>query len=402
MQPCEGGPLGKYKAMQADGEIHQDADQERVMARLERLYCELLDYPELTGHGKRLSAASWRIAQIFNWRKHKAERPRGLYIWGGVGRGKSMIMDLFYASIPSKAKRRVHFHEFMQDVHARLKRWRGYDAKQRVAAGGRASEDDPIPPVARELADEATVLCFDEFQVTDIADAMVLSRLFGELFQLGVIVVSTSNRPPEDLYKHGLNRQLFLPFIDLLNKELDVITLNGPRDYRLDRLKGVDTYLVPVNKETSDQLSAAFFQLTDRDVADRDKVPTDEIEVQGRKLFVPKAARGVAVFSFKRLCAAALGAADYLAVARRYHTVILVAVPLLGPENRNEAKRFVTLIDALYENGVKLLLNAEAAPESLYPHGDGAFEFERTVSRLMEMQSVDYLARGHGLGAPDS
>jgi cell division protein ZapE len=310
-----------------------------------------------------------------------------------------MLMDLFFELAPVRHKKRVHFHEFMLDIHARLKEWRGLSAKERAAKGGRASEDDPIPPVARQIALEATLLCFDEMQVTDIADAMVLGRLYKEMLERGVVIVATSNRVPDDLYKGGLNRQLFLPFIEKIKAEFDVVPLDGPTDYRYDRLKGMDTYYTPINEETTDKLSAAFFRMTDRNVEDRDKVPSDELTVQGRKLFVPKAARGVAVFSFKRLCASALGAADYLAVARAYHTVILVAIPQMGPDKRNEAKRFVALIDALYEHGVKLLCSAAVPPHELYEAGDGHFEFERTVSRLMEMQSEDYLHRGHGVQA---
>ncbi len=395
----ENGPLAAYEALEKEGEIRPDEDQLRVLGYFEKLYSELLDYPEISSGASGLSLKSWRFSHLFRWSGGDKKLPRGLYIYGGVGRGKSMLMDLFFDVAPVKSKKRVHFHEFMLDVHARLKEWRSLSGKERAARGGRASEDDPIPPVARQLAAEATLLCFDEMQITDIADAMVIARLFKEMMECGVVVVATSNRPPNDLYKDGLNRQLFLPFIDKLNADFDVITLNGPTDYRYDRLKGVDTYYTPVNSETTAKLSEAFFRLTDRDVENRDKVPSDELTVQGRKLFVPKAARGVAVFSFKRLCANPLGSADYLAIARAYHTVIMVAIPQLSKEKRNEAKRFVTFIDALYEHGVKFLCSAEVAPEELYPAGDGSFEFERTVSRLMEMQSEDYLARGHGIEA---
>ncbi|WCL54018.1 cell division protein ZapE [Gimibacter soli] len=391
------GPTARYHALQAAGEIRPDGDQARVVARLERLWGELKDYPELSGHATGLSVRSWRLSTLFSWGNNEKKVPRGLYLYGGVGRGKSMLMDLFFETAPVKAKKRVHFHEFMLDIHARLNAWRQMSPAERLKMGARATEDDPIPPIARQIAYEATLLCFDEMQVTDIADAMVLSRLFEGLMSRGVVIVATSNRPPKDLYKDGLNRQLFLPFIARLEAEFDVMTLDGPVDYRLDRMKGVETYLVPVDQETTDRLSAAFFKLTDRDVSDRDKVPSEELTVLGRTVFVPKAAKGVAVFSFKRLCASALGPADYLTIARHYHTVILVAIPKLGPAKRNEARRFVTLIDALYEHGVKLLCNAEVPPEALYTEGDGAFEFERTVSRLMEMQSEDYLARGHGV-----
>ncbi len=393
----EHGPLDAYRALETDGEIRPDNDQLRIIDHFERLFRELTVYPEISARAKGLSIKSWRLAHFFRWSGGDKKPPRGLYIYGGVGRGKSMLMDLFYDVAPLKAKKRVHFHEFMLDVHARMKAWRSLGGKERAALGGRASEDDPIPPVARQMAHEATLLCFDELQVSDIADAMILSRLFNELMECGVVVVATSNRPPDDLYKDGLNRPLFEPFIEKIKTEFDVVALNGPTDYRYDRLKGVETYYSPVNTATTEKLSEAFFRLTDRDVDDRDKVPSDELIVQGRKLFVPKSARGVAVFSFKRLCASALGSADYLAIARAYHTVILVAIPQLGREKRNEAKRFVTLIDALYEHGVKFLCSAEVPPADLYPSGDGAFEFERTVSRLIEMQSEDYLHRGHGV-----
>ncbi len=389
------GPLAAYNRLKEEGEIRPDEDQARVVGRLQRLHDELIDYPEIGAHGSGLSIKNWRLAQLFK-KSRKTKVPEGVYLVGGVGRGKSMLMDLFYEVAPLKSKKRVHFHEFMLDVHARMKIWRGLSGKERAALGGRASEDDPIPPVARQIAAEATLLCFDELQVTDIADAMVLGRLFKELLERGVIIVSTSNRQPDDLYKDGLNRQLFLPFIAMIKNTFDVMTLDGPTDYRYDRLKGVDTYYTPVNQETTDKLSAAFFRLTDRDVENRDKVPSAELTVQGRTLFVPKSARGVAVFSFKRLCANPLGSADYLAIARAYHTVIMVAIPRLSKDKRNEAKRFVTFIDALYEHGVKFLCSAESRAEDLYPEGDGSFEFERTVSRLIEMQSEDYLTRGHG------
>lgn len=392
----ENALLASYQTRKDEGEIRPDADQERVVDRLAQLYDELKEYPEITDRRAGLSIKSWRLAHFFRWSGGDRSPPRGVYLYGGVGRGKSMLMDLFYEVAPIKAKRRVHFHEFMLDIHARIKAWRSMSGKERAALGGRASGDDPIPAVARQIAVEATLLCFDELQVTDIADAMVLGRLYKELLECGVVIVATSNRPPDDLYKGGLNRQLFLPFIDMIKQTFDVLTLNGETDYRYDRLKGVQTYYTPVDADSTKALSDAFFRLTDRDVEDAGKVPSATLTVQGRELFVPKAARGVAVFSFKRLCANALGSADYLSIARTYHTVIMVAIPQLSKDKRNEAKRFVTFIDAIYEHGVKFLCSAEVVPEDLYPAGDGSFEFERTVSRLMEMQSEDYLARGHG------
>jgi cell division protein ZapE len=258
-------------------------------------------------------------------------------------------------------------------------------------------EGDPIEPVADEIADEAKLLCFDEMQVTNPADAMILSRLFGKLLEEGVKVVTTSNRPPRDLYKDGLNRELFVPFIELIERRMLVVEVNGPTDYRLHRLQGVDVWHVPNGTQSTAELAQAFFQLTDYPVEDRAKVPAEDIDVGGgRTLHVPKSLKGVAVFSFKKLLGEARGAADYLAIARRYHTVILVGVPVMGQEMRNEAARFVTFIDALYEHKVKLLAAADAEPQGLYPSGEGTFEFQRTISRLEEMQSAEYLAEGHG------
>lgn len=391
---AEQGPLARYRALLADGELRPDAEQERVARRLQRLHDDLRDY-RCAGPKRSLGLRNWAVFRRLNVERPDGRAPNGVYLWGGVGRGKSMLMDLLYETAPVAAKRRLHFHEFMAEVHERIHRWRRLSPKERVAEGGRASDDDPIPAVARQLAQTACLLCFDEMQVTDVADAMIIGRLMGELLDRGVLLVITSNRPPEDLYKDGLNRPLFMPAIELMQTRLDVLGLNGPTDYRLNRLKGLPTYLVPLNDETTLIMRRNFFAMTDRSIDDADKVPTGEIEVQGRRLFVPKAARGVAVFSFKRLCANPLGAQDYLAIARRFHTVFIVGIPQMGPDKRNEAKRFVTLIDTFYDNGVKLICNAEVEPQHLYPAGDGAFEFERTVSRLMEMQSEAYLARGH-------
>jgi cell division protein ZapE len=295
-----------------------------------------------------------------------------------------MLMDLFFHHVAIDRKRRVHFAEFMLEVHGR------------IAIERRKEQGDPIPPVAAALAEEARLLAFDEMMVTNSPDAMILSRLSTALIEAGVTVVTTSNRAPDDLYKNGLNREHFLPFIALVKERLDVLALNGPVDYRRDRLGQQDTWLVPNGPAATAELSAAFFRLTDYPPEDRAHVPSEELTVQGRTLHVPKALKGVAVFSFKRLCGEARGSADYLAIARRFHTVILVGIPILGPENRNEAARFVSLIDALYEHKVKLLAAADAQPDALYPRGDGAFEFQRTVSRLEEMRSDEYLAEGHG------
>ncbi len=363
--------LKRYAALLASGELKPDPEQAAAAQRLADLATALQATPK---RGSTL----WRVLG------RKPEPPRGLYIWGGVGRGKSMLMDLFFDSLDIRRKRRVHFAEFMLEVHQRL-------------AAERAKElGDPIPPLAKAFAEETRLLAFDEMMVTNSPDAMILSRLFTHLLDEGVTVVTTSNRPPADLYKNGLNREHFLPFIALIETKLDVITLNGPTDYRRDRLGQVDTWLVPNGPQATATLSGDFFRLTDFPVEDRAHVPSEELIVQGRTLHVPKAIKGVAVFSFKRLCGEARGAADYIAIARRFHTVILVGIPKLGPDMRNEAARFVALIDALYEHKVKLLAAADAEPAQLYEAGDGRFEFERTISRLEEMRSDEYLAQGHG------
>lgn len=369
--------IALYDRLVAAGELRPDPDQADAAARLAAL-AEAFEHPARPGLLDRL-------------RGQRPPAPRGVYLWGGVGRGKSMLMDLFFANVAYPAKRRVHFHEFMMEVHDRLRVERAREV------------GDPIAPVAAAIAGEARLLCFDEMVVNNSADAMILSRLFTAMIDGGVTVVATSNRPPGELYKDGLNREHFLPFIALLEARLDILPLNGPTDYRLERLGGFPTWYVPNGPAATDALSRAFFRLTDYSPEDRAHVPSEDIAVPGgRTLHVPKALKGVAVFSFKRLCAEARGAADYLAVARRYHAVIIVGIPVLGPERRNEAARFVTLIDELYEHKVKLLAAADAEPEGLYPAGDGSFEFARTVSRLMEMRSRDYLAEGHQGGAAAS
>jgi cell division protein ZapE len=357
-----------YSRLLQDQELKGDPAQQRAVVALDRLAQALAN-----GRG---------ILGLFG--KPKAALA-GVYLWGGVGRGKSMLMDLAYASIDLEPKRRVHFHAFMLETHQRLK------------AARATEEGDPVEDVAEAIAEEAKLLCFDEMQVTNAADAMILSRLFEKLLERGVRVIATSNRPPSDLYKDGLNRELFLPFITTIETRFDVVEVNGPTDYRLDRLAGVEVWHVPNGPEATEALSRAFFQLTDYAVENRDKVPSEDLPVGGgRSLHVPKSFKGVAVFSFRRLCGEPRGAADYLAIAQRFHTVIIVGIPVMGPEMRNEAARFVTLVDELYEHRVKLLAAADAEPAGLYPLGDGRFEFERTSSRLEEMRSVEYLAKGHG------
>jgi cell division protein ZapE len=366
------GMLARYEQLIANGELRSDPDQRRAAARLDALQKELeADQP------------GGLLAQLFG--KKQAD-PRGVYMWGGVGRGKSMLMDLFHETLSIDEKRRVHFHAFMQEVHQMMRAWR------EVRPG------DPIPHVANDIAQDARCLAFDEMVVTNSADAMIMSRLFTHLIcEEGVTVVTTSNRPPPDLYKDGLNREHFLPFIDLVEAQLDVLSLNGPTDYRLDRIGDMKTWYAPISDEATEQVREVFFRLTDFAPEDAANVPSEELSISAkRSLHVPKSLKGVAVFSFKRLCGEARGAPDYLAIARIYHTIIIVGIPRMGPQNRNEAARFVTLIDALYEHRVKLFATAATKPEELYKAGDGSFEFERTVSRLNEMQSDEYLALGHG------
>ncbi len=368
-----GGLLARYDALVAAGELQPDADQRAAAERLARLQAELEAVPKR-------GSVLWRALS------RKPDAVQGVYLWGGVGRGKSMLMDLFVHTLDIARKRRVHFHAFMQEVHALL----------REARKGKSG--DPIPPVARTLAQDVRCLAFDEMVVNNSADAMIMSRLFRALIvDEGVTVVATSNRAPPELYKEGLNREHFLPFIDLIHERLDVLPLNGPFDYRLDRLAGIASWHAPIGPVATEQVREVFFRLTDYKPEDAAHVPSGELDLGGgRKLHVPKSLKGVAVFSFKRLCGEARGAPDYLAIARAYHTVIIVGIPQMGPDMRNEAARFVTLIDALYEHRVKLFATAASAPEDLYPAGDGAFEFERTVSRLKEMQSDAYMALGHG------
>jgi cell division protein ZapE len=364
--------LARYDAAVAGGELRPDPAQRAIAQRLARLAEELEAVPK---RGSLL----WKVL------KRRPEPPRGVYLWGGVGRGKSMLMDLFFSCVGIEAKRRVHFHEFMQEVHERLR----VERSREVA--------DPVMPVADALAEEVRLLAFDEMIVTNSADAMIVSRLFTRMMSHDVTVVATSNRAPNQLYLNGLNREHFLPFIALLEERLDIIALDGETDYRLARLAGFPTWYVPNGQAATDALSRAFFRLTDFPVEDRANVPSEDIPVQGRTLHVPKALKGVAVFSFRRLCGEPRGVPDYLAIARRYHTVIVVGIPIFDADKRNEAARFKLLVDTLYEHGVKLLAAADAEPEKLYTGGDDGFEFERTVSRLMEMRSAEYLAKGHGV-----
>ena len=360
------GPTALYRERIAAGEIHTDAAQERVVARLERLHDALRDYrPAAERRG------------LLGWLGLTEPRPipKGIYLWGPVGRGKSMLMDMFFAAAPVERKRRVHFHAFMLDVHDRIEQER------------RAHSEEPVAKVAADLASEAMLLCFDEFQVNDIADAMILERLFRALFEAGTVVVATSNRQPERLYEDGLQRDRFLPFIALLQERLDNVELDSGRDYRLARMRGRKVYHWPNDATAHAALASAFADLTDGA-----EVRSETLTVLGRPLVAPRVGRNVAWFSFEELCARPLAAADYLALAERYAAIVVDGIPRLSPRERNEAQRFHILIDALYEARALLVASAETPPEQIYIAGDGAFEFERTVSRLIEMQSEDYLA----------
>ncbi len=353
----------RYRAAVSRGELKDDAAQRHAAQSLQTLARALSHYRP----GRRLFFAP-------------ASPPRGIYIWGDVGRGKSMLMDLFFAEAPAKAKLRTHFNSFMVETHARI-----HEERQREGS------DDPIPPVARAITERARLLCFDEFQVSDVADAMILSRLFEQLFERGVVIVATSNTSPDRLYEGGLNRQLFVPFIEEIKQRLDIVELNGPVDYRLQRMSGLNVYLHPPGAEADAAMDAAWQRLTDVKRGGAVK-----LTVLGRTLTVPQTAKGVARFSFEELCASPLAAADYLAIAHSFHTVLIDHIPKLGAEQRNAARRFVVLIDTFYDEGVKLICSAATPPDALYETGDGVDAFRRTASRLHEMQSEDYLRRGHG------
>ena len=376
--PLAQGPLPAYRSLVADGRLVADPSQRMAAERLQDLWVKLRGYdpppkPAAAGLFSRLlrrRPADWA----------DEARPNGLYLVGEVGRGKSMLMDLFFAAARVERKRRIHFHQFMQEAHRRIHAWRGANP----------DADDPIPPLADAIAAEAALLCFDEFQINDIADAMILGRLFEALFERGVVVVATSNIPPRDLFAGQPGRDAFLPFIALIQQHLDVLVLEAGRDFRRARLRAMPTWHVPANGRAEQALDTAFADLTGG-VAPR----AETLRVGGRALRVPLAAEGVARFDFAALCATALGAGDYLALATHFHTLILDAIPRLSPANYDEARRFIVLIDALYDHRVKLVASAEALPDQLYERGEGARAFERTASRLEEMQSQDYLALPH-------
>lgn len=368
----------RYDALVSAGPIERDPAQVKLLRKLEAL-AEALGQVRLA---RKPSALGWLFGK-----KTQATLPKGLYVWGSVGRGKTMLMDLFFEALPVRRKRRVHFHAFMADVHERIHAFR-----QKLKTG-EVKGDDPIAPVAEALAEEAWVLCFDEFTVTDIADAMILGRLFTALFSRGVVVIATSNVEPERLYEGGLNRLLFLPFIGLLHERMEIVKLESRTDFRLEKLAGSPVFYAPADGHSGAALTRAFKSLTGRE---QGKPVT--LTVKGHAVEVPQAAGGVARFSFEDLCSKPLGASDFLAVAEEFHTVVLENIPVMSFERRNEAKRFIMLIDALYDAHVKLLASAEAEATELYQADSGreAFEFDRTVSRLIEMRSEEYLSLPHG------
>lgn len=366
----------ELKALAAAGKLMPDAAQIQVAGKLDHILTCLKE----TRPAKKASSLGWLFARG----RGKPRKIRGLYVHGSVGRGKTMLMDMFFSMAPCQKKRRAHFFEFMTDVHNRI-------AAQRLKfKNGETKQTDPIPPVAADLYAEAELLCFDEFTVTDIADAMILSRLFSELFSLGCVLIATSNVEPDNLYRDGLNRGLFLPFIDLLKKHVDIVTLDSPTDYRMEKLNSQPVYLTPLDQRTDMAMDASWMQA----LHGRKAQPT-EIPMKGRSIHVPLAVDRMARFSFADLCGAPLGPADFLAIAERFDTIFLDRVPKLGPDKRNQTKRFIILIDTLYDHNIRLYVSAAAMPEDLLVErrGTEGFEFDRTASRLFEMRSAEYLAQ---------
>ena len=376
------GPLAAYRAKLASGELVTDPAQALVAERLQALWLRLRGYEP---HAPDRPGLLGRLLHRKRPDDVPADYPHGLYLVGEVGRGKSMLMDLFFATVELPRKRRIHFHQFMQEAHKRIHAWRR--EPHRLAD---PHSDDPIPPLADAIAAESWLLCFDEFQVNDVADAMILGRLFKALFARGVVVVATSNTSPDQLFAGQPGRDAFLPFIALIQQYLDVLTMHGSRDWRRQRLRGMPTWHVPVGADSTHALDRAFAELTGRTQS-----KSERLTVMGHTLTVPLAAQGVARASFHDLCGQPLGPGDYLALATHYQALVLDGIPRLSQDNHDEARRFITLIDALYEHRVKLVASAGATPDELYQEGDGAKAFQRTASRLEEMQSQAYLALPH-------
>jgi cell division protein ZapE len=364
----------RLETMVAADELQRDTQQFAIARKLDGVLSAL--------KARKPAAKSSVLGWLFASQRKTADPLRGIYIHGSVGRGKTMLMDTFFSVAPIERKRRAHFHEFMADVHNRI------GAHRLSFKNGETKQADPMPPVAASLYDEAVLLCFDEFSVTDIADAMILSRLFTELFRLGAVLITTSNVDPDDLYRDGLNRQLFLPFVELLKQYVDVVSLDTPTDYRLEKTRSLPVWLTPLNGVNDARIEQIWHELT----AGAKSRP-EHVDMKGRQIPVPQAAAGAARFSFADLCEAPLGASDYLAIVARYKTVVIEHIPVLSPEARNATKRFINLVDTLYDGHARLIASAAAMPEELLPVrlGTEGFEFDRTVSRLFEMRSADYL-----------
>ncbi len=364
-------PLTVYEQCVGEGKLKDDEAQRFVIGKLQALYEGLSVAP------RRSFLSAFLPSRIKN-------APRSIYLWGAVGRGKSLLMDMFFNTLALPHKRRIHFHAFMQEVHAATHAWR-----QQIEA--RQLKIELLPTVAHDIAQEAQILCLDELQVTDVADAMILSKLFTSLLDDDITTIITSNRPPEELYLGGLQREKFMDFVHLIYERMDVLELSSPHDYRMQQIRAMQAvYMWPVSEQSNAALDDILEHLTHH----AELLPMT-LEIQGRKLTVPECYGGIARFHFSDLCEKPLGAADYLLIARRFHTVFLSDIPKLTPEKRNEAKRFVTLIDTLYDHRVKLICTAATEPAQLYALGDGSFEFQRTISRLAEMQSAQYLATAH-------
>ena len=366
------------KSLTQAGTLQVDAEQMKVAAKLDHILSEL--------KARRPAAKTSALGWLFGRRSKDTAPLKGLYVYGSVGRGKTMLMDMFFEMAPSSKKRRAHFHEFMADVHNRI------HAHRQKLKSGETKQADPVPPVAAALMAEADLLCFDEFTVTDIADAMILSRLFTELFARGCVLVATSNVEPDNLYREGLNRALFVPFIDMLKANVDVVTLDSPTDYRMEKLDSLPVYVTPLDAAADMAMDEAWKHA----VAGRQEQPA-EIALKGRAVAVPRSAGRAARFSFADLCQKPLGARDFLAIANTFDTIFIDHIPMLDADRRNETKRFIILVDTLYDHAVRLVASAAAMPEELLTHkrGTEGFEFDRTISRLFEMRSADYLALHH-------